>query len=196
MGSSVRPMTTRQLVFLALLTAMAMGLHGVEALTAFVTPMPGVRLGLANIVTLICFAFFRKGQVFLVVLLRLVLTSLILGSFLTPGFWISAGGGLLSFGIMALLTGRKNLSVLGVSLAGAACHNLGQILAVWLLLSNAGVFYYLPWLLLWAIPMGLFTGFSAKAAIQALRNVGFDGTIEAGLQTKMGGEDSNDHSGK
>ena len=172
-----RARTTRQTVRLAVMVAMAMGLHAVEGLVSYVSPMPGIRLGLANIVILICFSFFREGQVFLVTLLRLLLTGLILGTFLTPSFWISAGGGLLSFGAMALLNGRREVSVIGVSLAGAAAHNLGQLLAVAALLASSSVFYYLPWLLLWSVPMGFLTGFSAKAAIKALRNIGFDGTI-------------------
>ena len=61
-----------------------MGLHAVEGFVSYVSPMPGIRLGLANIVILICFSFFREGQVFLVTLLRLLLTGLILGTFLTP----------------------------------------------------------------------------------------------------------------
>ena len=105
-----RALTTRQTVLLALMVAMAMGLHAVEGLVSYVSPMPGIRLGLANIVILICFSFFREGQVFLVTLLRLLLTGLILGTFLTPSFWISAGGGLLSFGAMALLNGRRAVS--------------------------------------------------------------------------------------
>ena len=73
--------------------------------------------------------------------------------------------------------GRREVSVIGVSLAGAAAHNLGQLLAVAALLASSSVFYYLPWLLLWSVPMGFLTGFSAKAAIKALRNIGFDGTM-------------------
>lgn len=172
-----KTLSTRQTVFLALMVAMAMALHGVEALMAYVTPMPGIRLGLANIVTLICLAFFSRKQVLLVVVMRLALTGLVLGTFLTPVFWISVGGGLCSYIAMALLTGRENLSVIGISLAGAASHNLGQLTAAALLLSGTGAFYYLPWLLLWSVPMGLLTGFSAKALIKALRNIGFDGTI-------------------
>ena len=70
-----RALTTRQTVLLALMFAMAMGLHAVEGLVSYVSPMPGIRLGLANIVILICFSFFREGQVFLVTLLRLLLTG-------------------------------------------------------------------------------------------------------------------------
>ena len=158
----------RRLLTLSLLIAMELALSAVESLIPPFVQLPGIKLGLANIITLTAFALAPKKQVFLVVILRLALAGLILGTFLTPVFWISAGGGLLSFLVMALLSGRKPISVAGVSLAGAAAHNTGQLAAAAFLLGNTGVFYYLPWLLLWSIPMGLFTGLSAKQAISAL----------------------------
>ncbi len=172
-----RSLSVRDILFLSLLVAMSLALSAVEAAIPPFIPLPGVKLGLANIITLTAFGFFPRRQVFLVVVLRLLLAGLVLGTFLTPAFWISWGGGLVSFFIMAIFTGRKSVSIVGVSLAGAAAHHGGQLLMVALLLSNTGVFYYLPWLFLSAVPVGLFTGFSAKSVIQALSNSGINGTI-------------------
>jgi heptaprenyl diphosphate synthase len=94
-----------------------------------------------------------------------------------PVFWISCGGGLLSFAVMAMLTGRRAFSVIGTSLAGAVAHNMGQLVSAAVLLDNTGIFYYLPWLLLWSMPMGLFTGFSARSAIKALSSGGINGRM-------------------
>lgn len=170
-------LSVKETLLLALFVAMSLALSAVESLIPPFIPLPGVKLGLANIITLTAFAFFPRKQVFLVVVMRLFLAGLVLGTFLTPAFWISWGGGLISFFVMAIFTGRKSVSIVGVSLAGAAAHHGGQLLMVALLLSNTGVFYYLPWLFLSAVPVGLFTGFSAKSAIQALSNSGINGTI-------------------
>ena len=172
-----RPLPARRLVTLALLTAMELALSAAESLFPPLLPLPGLKLGLANIITLAAFYLLPKKQVLAVVAMRLALAGLVLGSFLTPVFWISCSGGFLSFTVMALLSGRRWVSVVGVSQAGAAAHNIGQLLAVYVLLGHQGVFYYLPWLLLWSVPLGLFTGFSAKLGISALSKAGFDGKM-------------------
>ena len=176
-SSGRQPLPTRRIVTLALLTAMELALSAAESLLPPLLPLPGLKLGLANIITLTAFSLIPGRQVFAVVVMRLALAGLVLGSFLTPVFWISCGGGLLSFLVMRLLYGRRSLSVVGTSLAGAAAHNSGQLLAVSLLLANHGVFYYLPWLLLLSVPLGLFTGFSAKLAISALRKAEINGKL-------------------
>jgi len=168
----------RKLVLLALMVALSMGLHAVENMIPFLFPMPGIKLGLANIITVICLYLFQRREVLIVVVLRVILVGLIAGSFLTPGFWISGSGALISFLSMAAACRFPKFSSVGVSLVGAAAHNIGQLMMVSLLMGSKAVFYYLPWLLAWAVPMGLLTGFSAKAAIKALRNTGLDDTIE------------------
>jgi heptaprenyl diphosphate synthase len=165
-------MPVRRILTLALFTGMELALSAVESMIPPFLPLPGVKLGLANIITLIALAYVPKKQVFVVILMRLILTGLVTGTLFVPVFWMSCGGGLLSFAVMALLSGRRMFSAVGVSLAGAAAHNTGQLLSAAFLLGNVGLFYYLPWLLLWSIPMGLFTGFSAWSAIRALNQGG------------------------
>ena len=176
-SSGERPLPVRRVLALALLTAMALALAAAESLLPLFIPFPGVKLGLPNIVALAAFALVPRKQVFLIVAMRLALAGLVLGTFLTPAFWISCGGGLLSFLAMAALSGSGAVSVVGVSLAGAAAHNAGQLLVVALLLGSGGMAYYLPWLLLWSVPTGFFTGFSAQVAISALRKTGISGKL-------------------
>ena len=166
--SDRRLLSVHALVMISLLSAFALALTALESMFPPVVPIPGVKLGLANIVTLVSFSLIKKRQVFLVVLIRLIMTGLILGTFLAPVFWISCGGGLLSFLVMAVFRGQRLISIVGVSLAGAASHNIGQLIAVSFLFDNMGVFFFLPWLLLWSVPMGLFTGFAARLTISAL----------------------------
>jgi len=172
-------MEARQLVLLALLIALSMGLHVVESSMPVVMPMPGIKLGLANIVTVICLFIFSAKEAIVIVILRLILVGIAAGTLFTPSFWISCGGGLASLIIMIFAKGLTKLSPIGISLLGAMSHNLGQLMVVSLIMSSQAVFYYLPWLIVWAIPMGLITGFSAKAAIKALRNAGVNDTMRS-----------------
>ena len=173
MESSDKPyLPIRLLATVSMLTAMELALAAVESLFSPLIPFPGVKLGLANIVTLVAFTIIKRRQVFLVVGMRLALAGLVLGTFLTPTFWISCGGGLLSFLAMAACYGRRHISIVGISLAGAAVHNMGQLIVVSFLMANRAIFYYLPWLLIWSVPMGLFTGLAAKSAIRALDGLG------------------------
>ena len=170
-------LSVRRLLVMSMFVGMELALSAIESLIPPFVPLPGVKLGLANIVTLAAFGLLPRKQVFCVVVMRLVLAGLVLGTFMVPTFWLSCGGGLLSFFMMALLTGRPRVSVIGVSLVGAAAHNMGQLLAAAVLLGSTAIFYYAPWLLLWALPMGLFTGFSAGATIQALSRAGINDRI-------------------
>jgi len=169
-----RSSSTRALILMSMLTGMALGLAAVESMIPPFIPFPGVKLGLPNIVTLVAFSLLKRRQVFAIVISRLFLAALVLGTFLTPVFWISCGGGLLSYITMALCSGRASVSVAGMSLAGAAAHNVGQLLVVSRLLGSQGVFYYLPWLLLWSAPVGLFTGIIAGSVIVALSKTRID----------------------
>jgi heptaprenyl diphosphate synthase len=178
MPSCDRTMSTRKLVFLSLMIALSMGLHVVESAMPLVMPMPGIKLGLANLVTVICLFIFGAKDAMLVLSLRLILVGIVAGSFLTPSFWISCGGGLTSMGLMALGKGMGGFTPVGISVLGALAHNMGQLAVVMWLMNSKAVMYYLPWLLLWAIPMGLITGFSAQAAIKALRNINLNGTMK------------------
>ena len=169
--------STRKLVFMALLVAMGLGLHMVEDLLAFVTILPGLKLGLANIITLISFSFLSKKETGLIVLVRMILLGILSGRMMTPGYIIGAMGAFLSYIMMAVFAGNENTSIIGVSLIGAAAHNLGQIMGVMFLLSGTESLYYLPWLLLWSVPMGFFTGVWGNISVYALRKIRFSAKI-------------------
>ena len=146
--------TTRQLALCAVLTALALGLSTLENLfpVTLVIPLPGVKLGLANIVTV--FALYQLGAVPALVILvaRCLLGSLFAGN--ASALLFSLLGGLSALLVMALLSGAKKLSIFGVSIAGAAAHNCGQVCAALITLGSTAPLYYLPFLLL----VSLFTG--------------------------------------
>ncbi|MBJ6799790.1 Gx transporter family protein [Geomonas propionica] len=159
---------TRKLVFLSLLVAMGTALHVVEGMIAIPLPVPGVKLGLANLATLLALRFYCLRDALTVALLRVMLASLIGGFFLSPGFLLAVTGAFGSTLIMALLLEHTRcFSMIGISVAGATVHNLGQLLAASLLLQSGAIVYYLPVLLLAALPTGICTGHLLNSLLQS-----------------------------
>lgn len=158
---------TRRIVFLSLLVAMGTALHAVEGLFPIPMPIPGVKLGLANVATLLALHLFGLRDALCVALLRVLLGSLIGGQFLAPGFFLAASGSAVSTVTMALLLRyTRCFSMIGISMAGAVAHNLGQFLAASLLLQTGAVIYYLPVLILAGLPTGICTGYLMKALLE------------------------------
>ena len=140
-------LTTKQLTLCAVLTAMALGLSYLENLfpLALAIPLPGVKLGLANIVTLFALYALGAGQAMAILLARCILGSIFAGNMNAMIF--SVFGGVTAMAVMILLSRWKRLSVYGVSIGGAAGHNCGQIAAAMVTLGTAAPLYYLPFLL-------------------------------------------------
>lgn len=165
--------STRRLVYLSLLLAMATALHVLEGLFPIPLPFPGVKLGLANIITLLVLYLYDLRAGLTVAIARVFLGSLLGGTFLAPGFLLGLTGAVVSTLFMALLVKKTDcFSPLGISLAGAVGHNLGQLLMASLLLQNRAIFFYLPVLLLAAIPTGLVTGYILQRLLERLEKSG------------------------
>jgi heptaprenyl diphosphate synthase len=156
-------MNTRRLVILGLYVAIAGVLHAVEAWFPLPIPVPGAKLGLANIVSLLVIANYGWRDALLVAGLRVLLGSLLGGAFMGPAFAMSLGGAFISSVVMAYAYShwRPVFSLVGISIIGAVAHNVAQIAVAALLVSSAGLFWYLPYLVLFALPTGLATGYTA-----------------------------------
>lgn len=163
-------LTTKQLTLCALLTAMALALSYLENLfpLSLAVPVPGVKLGLANIVTVFALYALGPGEALLILLARCVLGALFAGNMNALIF--SLLGGLSALGTMALLSRRRGLSVYGVSTGGAAAHNCGQIAAAVWTLGSAAPLYYLPVLLAVSLLTGGLTGLASACLFQGLRS--------------------------
>lgn len=163
-------LTTKQLTLCALLTAMALALSYLENLfpLTLAIPVPGVKLGLANIVTLFALYALGPGQALLILLARCVLGGLFAGNLNALIF--SLLGAFSALGTMLFLSRRRGLSVYGVSVGGAAAHNCGQIAAAVLTLGSAAPLYYLPVLLAVSLLTGGLTGLAAACLFQGLRH--------------------------
>lgn len=158
-----------------LLVAVALVLSLIEKMFPLqaVIPIPGIKLGLANVVTLFALTVLGTRQAVVIVLCRVTLAAIFMGSI--TGFLFSLFGGLLALFTMRVLLAREGtwFSLVGVSIGGAAAHNIGQICAAMLTLGTVDVAGYLPLLLLSAIPIGFVTGLTASAVLGHLKKIQF-----------------------
>ena len=158
----------RRIAIGGMLTALAMIFSYVEALLPFSPGIPGIKLGLANLVVLTGLYRIPPHDIFLVSLARILLPGFLFGN----GFSIlyALSGGLLSFLCMYLLICRRKqlLSPPAASAAAAVCHNTGQLLAAAVIVHTAGVLYYLPVLIAAGILAGLITGLLASRILRVL----------------------------
>ena len=159
---------TRKLVFMALLTAVELTIWVLEGQIPPPIPVPGVKLGLASVVTLAAMAVLGRREAGCILLLRVILGCLFAGSFSAIIF--SLAGGVLSWAVMASLIGLFPEKLLWVvSVFGAIGHNAGQLLAAVAVTKTPGLFWYGPALLTSAIVTGAFTGLGAMYLVRALR---------------------------
>ncbi len=158
---------TRRIALCGVLAGLAFGLSYIEMLL----PTPGIvgaKLGLANLAVLVALYLFSWREAAAVSGVRILLSWLLFGSF--TGLIYSLAGGIVSLTIMSLLKKLDRFSPVGVSIAGGVGHNLGQILAAFLLLGS-GVLGYLPLLIILGAVSGAIIGIVAAILINALRKV-------------------------
>lgn len=159
---------TKKIVLISLLISLGIVLHLFESFLPLNWIVPGAKLGLANIVSLVAISLFNFPAAFQVVIFRIILSSLLAGTFMTINFYLSFSGGLLSFLLMylAYYYFKDYLSLVGISIIGAVFHNTAQIITAYFIIANKGIFYYLPFLMIIAIPtgfgMGLVSYFTLK----------------------------------
>lgn len=149
-------MTSGRMARCALLVALAMVLSWLESLVPVSAAVPGVKLGLANLVVI--FSLYRMGfrEAAVISLVRVILVSATFGN--AYSFAYSLAGAALSLGVMALLKRTGKFSILGVSIAGGVCHNLGQILVAMAVLGRGEIIWYLPALLAAGTAAGVAVG--------------------------------------
>lgn len=142
----------------AVLTALALALSVAEGLAPIVVlfPLPGLRLGLANLVTVYALCRLSGKDALGILLARCLLGALLGGNLSALAF--SLTGGLFALGVTALLLRFQRLSLFGVSIAGAAAHNTGQIAAAIFVLGTTAPLVYLPPLLIASLATGTVTG--------------------------------------
>jgi len=163
---------TRRITILAAFVSLAIVLSILESSIQIPIPIAGVKLGLANIVTILVIITFGYKDAFIVVTLRCILVSVLSGSGLSI-FLFSIAGGLLSTLVMSLLYAflRKNLSILGISIAGSIAHNIGQITVACIWLNTFLVLTYLPVLLVSGVVAGIIVGIISKIVSDSMQKI-------------------------
>ena len=163
---------TSRLVYVGLLVAQALVLHIIERMIPVPFVTPGAKLGLANLVTVIAlYTLDSKKDAFLVILLRLTLSTMFGGSL--SSFMYSAAGGTLSFLAMLAIKEifKDKVSIVGVSSAGAIFHNIGQLIIASAIVNNIAVMLYLPILSVVGIVTGIFIGITANYVVNHLKKL-------------------------
>ena len=166
-------LTTKQLTLCAVLTAMALALSYLENFfpLSLAIPIPGVKLGLANIVTVFALYVLGPAQAVLILLARCLLGAVFAGNM--NALLFSLMGGFAAMGVMILLSRLRGLSVYGVSIGGAAAHNIGQMAAAVITLGSTMVLGYLPFLLAVSLFTGTLTGFVTALLLRATSHIRF-----------------------
>lgn len=160
-------MKTRKLVFLSVMIALAVVLSIVESMISVIF-IPGVKLGLANVITLIVLMTFSDKDAFSVVFIRLLIVALTYSGLFSNSFWISLTGGM--FAIVSMILIKKfNFSIYGISVFGSTMHMVGQILAA-MTLADPALAVILPYLVMLSVPTGLLTAFLANRVIATLKD--------------------------
>ena len=163
-------MSTRKIIFLSLMISISIVLSIIESsVSTFIFTFPGMKLGLANIMTMVVLFTMGRKEGSLVVIFRIFIIGLIYSGLFTPTFWISLSGGTFALLVLIILKGSK-LSIYTISVLASLMHMVGQIIAAIIVVKTQALIYYLPYMILISIPTGLITGYLAIKIISKLKD--------------------------
>lgn len=162
-------MKTKKIATYGLLIALAFILSYIEHLFQLPIPVPGIKIGLANLVVLTALYSLGVKEAFALSVLRIILVGFTFGSPSTMMF--SMAGGLLSWFMMSLLKGSKRFGIVGVSIVGGVSHNVGQILVAMIILDTMKVIYYLGVLLISGIITGVLIGLLGGMIVSRMKKI-------------------------
>ncbi len=168
MGSN----NTKRLTLCAVLISVALVLSYMERFIPLqlLIPLPGIKLGLANIVSLMALFFLGTKYAFIILVLRCLLGAVFSGT--VSGLFFSLSGGVLALIIMSISKQSKRISIYGVSIMGAAAHNMGQIAVAVVIMDSVYVVGYLPYLLVVSVFTGIATGTVCAGVFRILKESG------------------------
>ena len=160
---------TKRIALLGLTVALAIIMSYIEVLFPLNFAVPGIKMGLANIV--IVFVLYRMSLIDAVTvsLVRVFLVSLLFGNFMSLAY--SLAGAVLSLALMVLLKKTEKFSVVGVSVAGGVMHNAGQLLMAVILMGTAQIAYYLPVLVITGTVTGVLIGLVSALVINRVKKI-------------------------
>jgi len=162
-----KTVNVQRLALYGMLIALAMILSYVETLIPVVFPVPGIKLGLANLVVIICLYAFGIRAAAAVSGLRIFLIAFTFGNLAALMF--AVGGAVFSIICMLIAMKSDKFSMTGVSIVGGVSHNIGQILVAVSMVENLLVFSYLPYLMMAGLVSGLLIGLLAALIIKRIK---------------------------
>lgn len=163
---NIKNNTSHKVALSAILAALALIFSYIEAILPLSVGIPGVKLGIANLVVIIALYVLGFKYAMAVNVLRILVAGLLFnGAF---GAMYAMAGGVLSLCIMYLLKKTNLFSTVGISMAGGVAHNLGQLLVAALIVSTMKLFYYFPVLLFSGMISGILIGIVASLALKRL----------------------------
>lgn len=158
-----------KVAYFGVFTALALIFSYVETLIPFQIGVPGVKLGLANLIIVIALYKMSLKEAYLLSVTRVVLSGFIFGNLFSIIY--SLAGGLLSLTVMAVMKNKQDFSVMGVSIAGGVFHNIGQLVIAMIVVETFSVVYYIPVLLIAGLITGLVIGIAANEMLKRLKNI-------------------------
>ncbi len=158
--TEARGSNVKRVCIIGIMTSLAMIFSYIEGMIPIALPIPGVRLGLANLIILLVMLTQGPIDAFITGLIRIILSALLFGNVFS--FSLSLTGFVLSFSVMLILVKTKRFSVPGVSMASGALHNIGQLICASLLIHSKGILTYTFVLVIVGILTGLINGFICK----------------------------------
>lgn len=160
-----------RVAYFGVFSALALIFSYVESLLPLSLGIPGVKLGLANLIIVIGLYKMSLKEVYLLSLVRVLLSGFLFGNYFSILY--SLAGALLSVTVMSLLKKNGGFSVMGVSIAGGVSHNVGQLLVAMAVVETFSVAYYIPVLLIAGLITGLLIGITANEMLKRLVNLRF-----------------------
>ena len=157
--------------YFGVFTALALIFSYVETLIPVNLGIPGVKLGLANLIIVVALYKMRLSEAYLLSVVRVLLAGFIFGNYFSIIY--SLAGGLLSLTVMALLKKWGGFSLQGISIAGGVFHNIGQLIVAAVVVETFSVTYYFPVLLVAGLLTGLVIGIVAEMMLKRLVNIQF-----------------------
>lgn len=160
-----------RIAYFGVFTALALIFSYVETLIPVNLGIPGVKLGLANLIIVVALYKMRLSEAYLLSVVRVLLAGFIFGNYFSIIY--SLAGGLLSLTVMALLKKWGGFSLQGISIAGGVFHNIGQLIVAAVVVETFSVTYYFPVLLVAGLLTGLVIGIVAEMMLKRLVNIQF-----------------------
>ena len=158
----------KRVAYGAMLSALAMVFGYVEALIPFSFGVPGMKLGIANLVIVVSLYLLPTYQVFFIQLIRIVLISFLFGNMSMMMY--SLAGGILSFLVMRFVKKTGIFSIIGVSICGGVSHNVGQLIMAVLAVQTIKLIYYFPMLLIGGLITGWLIGMLAQRILERIKS--------------------------